>query len=300
MDQFEAMKVFVRIVESGGLTAAARTLDVSLPAVARGLAGLEKRLGTRLLNRTTRKIGLTESGARYVEHCRRILAEMAEAEATLSAQRLVPSGTLNVSAPVAFGRLHVAPLLPDFLALHADVSINLVLVDRLVNLVDEGFDIAIRIGHLADSSLVATRLGTTRRVICASPEYLRRHGRPRQPRDLKRHNCIRFTALNPGREWTFRGKGRTESVRVPSNLSCNIADAVIEAAAKGLGLATLLSYQIQRHLAASELEIVLRDFEPPPIPVHAIYPHGNLLPAKSRAFVDYLVERLRRKGAFGG
>ena len=293
MDQLNAMRTFVKIADTGSLTAAARALGVSVAAVTRGLAALEKRLAVRLVNRTTRKTGLTEPGVHYYEHCRRVLAEIDTAEAALSAQRTLPTGTLNLSAPVLFGRLHVAPLLPDFLSRHDGVAVNLVLVDRLVNLVDEGFDLAIRIGQLADSSLLATRLGFTRRVLCASPDYLRRHGRPRLPADLRRHHGIRFTVLNPGHEWAFRAGGRTETVRVPCRLSCNNADAVIAAAVRGQGITTVLSYQIERQLAAGELEIVLREFEPPPIPIHAVHPHGRLLSAKTRAFIEFLVERLK-------
>ena len=293
MDQLNAMRTFVKIADTGSLTAAARALGVSVAAVTRGLAALEKRLGVRLVIRTTRKTGLTEPGVHYCEHCRRVLAEIDTAEAALAAQRTLPTGTLNLSVPVLFGRLHVAPLIPEFLSRHNGVTVNLVLVDRLVNLVDEGFDLAIRIGQLADSSLLATRLGFTRRVLCASPDYLRRHGRPRVPADLRRHHGIRFTVLNPGHEWTFRAGGRTETVRVPCRLSCNNADAVIAAAVRGQGIATVLSYQIERELAAGELEIVLREFEPPPIPIHAVHPHGRLLSAKTRAFIEFLVERLK-------
>lgn len=297
MDQLDAMRTLVKIADTGSLTAAARALGVSVAAVTRGLAAIEKRLGVRLVNRTTRRTGLTEPGVQYYEHCRRVLAEIESAEAALSAQRTLPTGTLNVSAPVLFGRMHLAPLLPDFLSRHDGVTVNLVLADRLVNLVDEGFDLAIRIGQLADSLLVATRLGSTRRVVCASPDYLRRHGRPRVPADLRGHHGIRFTVLNPGHEWAFRTGGRTRTVRVPCRLSCNNADAVIAAAVRGQGIATVLSYQIERELAAGELEIVLREFEPPLIPIHAVHPHGRLLSGKTRAFIEFMIERLNRRGS---
>lgn len=294
MDRLDSMRAFVRIVEAGSLTAAARELEVSLPAVARALSALERRLGARLINRTTRSIRVTEAGTQYYEHCRGLLAQIDEVESALSAQRTTPTGTLRVSAPVMFGRLHVAPLIPEFLESNPGVLLELTLVDRLVNLIDEGFDVAVRIGELADSSLVATRLGTTRRITCASRVYLRRRGRPKSPQDLTRHDAVRFTALNPGQEWRFRAKGRTLTVRVLARLSCNNADAAIAAAVRGFGVTTLLSYQAEREVAGGVLEIVLKEFEPPPIPIHAVCPHGKLLSAKTRAFVDFLVERLRK------
>jgi len=200
MDKLQAMKTFVRIADKGGLTAAAQTLGASLPSVVRTLAGLERELGVRLFNRTTRRVHLTDEGAQYLERCRPILQAVEEAEALLTSRRPEPQGRLAVTAPVLFGRRYVAPIVAGFVERHPGVSADLLLVDRVVNLVEEGMDVGVRIGHLPDSSLVAIPVGTVRRVVCASPAYLRRHGTPRAPADLRAHRCVRFSAILPGRD----------------------------------------------------------------------------------------------------
>jgi DNA-binding transcriptional LysR family regulator len=299
MDHLQAMATFVKIVESGSLSAAARSLEVSLPVVSRSLALLERRLGVRLFNRTTRRLGLTEIGGQYYEQCRRILGELEEVELSLSKQRLVPTGVLNVNAPVLFGRLHVVPLVGEFLAQYPLVSINLTLVDRVVNLVEEGVDVAIRIGHLADSSLVASRLGSIRRVLCASPSHLKAHGVPRTPSDLKAHSCLRFTGFTPGREWHFKDGNKDITVPASGRFSSNNGDAVIEATLRGLGLATVLSYQVQHYVRSRKLRIILEKFEPPPLPLNAVYPHARLLSAKVRVFLDFIAEYFRNVDFLG-
>ncbi len=295
------MLTFVRIVEAGSLSAAARAMDRSLPAVCRSLAQLEERLGARLLNRTTRRIGLTDAGARFYERCRRIAAELEEAEAGVTAQRLEPQGALAITAPLLFGRMHVAPAVTTLLARNPKVTASLVLSDHFVNLVEEGVDVAVRIGALADSTLVARRLGAIPRIVCVAPDYLVRRGTPGAPPELARHDCIRFTDLVPGREWPFVVNGAERRVKVSGPLATNNGDVAIAAAEGGLGFIMVLGYQVEAQLARGTLVRVLREFEPPPSPVQAVYPSGRLVPAKLRAFLEVLTEtvapRLERLGA---
>ncbi|QRJ62251.1 LysR family transcriptional regulator [Azospira restricta] len=302
MDKLRAMETFVRIVEAGSLTAAAAALDTSLTSVVRSLATLEGALGTRLLNRTTRRIALTDEGREYFARCRRVLAEVEEAEAALSARQATPAGRLAITAPVMFGRLHVGPVLSDFLAVHPAVHAELMLFDRVVDLLDEGMDAAIRIGHLRDSSLVAVPLGTTRRVVCASPAYLRRAGTPRRPEDLAGHRCLQFLGVAPGSEWEFAGGddgGKTIRVPIKGLLATNQINVALDACGKGLGCGMFLDYQVRDALAAGTLRRVLQDFEPPPIPVQLVYPHSRLLSSRLRSFVDWAVPRLRQRLADG-
>lgn len=300
MDKLRAMETFVRIVEAGSLTAAAEALDTSLTSVVRALATLERALGVRLLNRSTRRIAVTEEGRDYFERCRRILAEVEETEASLLARQMNPAGRLLLTAPVMFGRLHVGPVLTDFLAAYPEVQAELMLYDRIVDLLEEGLDIAIRIGHLRDSSLVAVPLGTTRRVVCASPDHLRRQGTPQRPADLSRQPCVRFLGVVPGNEWEFAPAGSAgggKPVRVPirATLVTNQIDAALDACVKGLGCGLFLDYQVHDLLAAGVLRRVLRDFESPPVPVQIVYPHSRLLSSRVRSFVDWSVPRLRER-----
>lgn len=294
MDPLQAMNIFVKIVETGSLSRTTVALQVSLPVVSRALAALERRLSVRLFNRTTRRLSITEAGSQYYAQCKRILEELAEAELSISRQKDEPMGTLNLNAPVLFGRLHVAPLVTRFLTRYPDVAVNLTFMDRNVNLIDEGVDVAIRIGHLADSSLVARPLGQVRRVVCASPGYLVRQGKPKRPQGLEHHHCLVFTALTSGYDWHFWEKQEDIKVRVNSRFASNNGDAVIDAALQGLGLAMVLSYQVQRYVLTGELCVVLERFEPPLIPIHAVYPHARLLSAKVRAFLNFLAEDLRQ------
>lgn len=296
MDKLRAMEIFVRIVEAGSLTAAATALDTSLTSVVRSLATLEGALGTRLLNRTTRRIALTDEGREYFERCRRVLAEVEEAENALSARQAKPAGKLALTAPVMFGRLHVGPVLADFLAAHPAVKAELMLFDRVVDLLDEGMDAAIRIGHLRDSSLVAVPLGTTRRVVCASPGYLRRAGTPRLPADLAGHRCLQFLGVAPGAEWEFADSdGKPLRVPVKGLLATNQIDVALDACRKGLGCGVFLDYQVRDALAAGKLRRILPAYEPAPIPVQLVYPHSRLLSSRVRSFVDWAVPRLRER-----
>ena len=243
MNKLAAMETFVRIVDRGSLTAAAAALDTSLPSVVRTLAALERELGVRLLNRTTRRIHLTDEGAQYLERCRAILSAVQETEAAFTAGRAEPQGRLAVTAPVLFGRRYVAPIVSGFLRRHPKVSAELLFVDRVVDLVEEGIDVAVRIAHLPDSSLVAIPVGKVRRVVCASPEYLRRRGTPRAPQDLREHACIRHTGNARRSDWQFRVGRRRVSVPIDAVLSSSDIESSLEACVSGHGLGMFLSYQ---------------------------------------------------------
>lgn len=302
MDKLRAMNTFVRIVETGSLSAAATALDSSLSAVVRSLAQLEAALGVRLLNRTTRRLALTEEGRDYLAICQRVLAELQDAETLLGARRQSPAGKLAITAPVRFGSLHVAPLLAEFLHEHPAMSAELLLLDRVVDLLEEGLDLAVRIGELPDSTLVAVALGSTPRVVCASPVYLQRHGRPVVPADLAGHRCVRCSGLTAGTEWEFESGGRRIGVPVTGTLSTNQVDAALAACMAGLGCGRFLGYQVQQALAEGRLVRLLGEYEPPPLPIHLLYPHARLLSPRVRSFVDWAVPRLRGRvaGDVGG
>jgi len=293
MDKLRAMETFVRIVDGGSLTAAADALHSSLPSVVRTLAALEAELDVRLLNRTTRRIALTDEGREYYERCRRVLADVDDAEAALSARRQSPRGRLRLTAPVMFGRMHVAPAVTDFMARHAALQVELTLLDRVVDLVVEGIDAAVRIGLLPDSSLVSMAIGQTRRVVCASPAYLKRAGTPKSPADLADHRCASFSGLAPGNEWTFADGNRTTRVPVNASLTSNQIDVVLDACRRGAGVGQFLCYQVQALIDAGHLKRVLREHEPPPSPIQVVYPHARRLSSNVRAFFDFAVPRLR-------
>jgi DNA-binding transcriptional LysR family regulator len=293
MDRFEAMTVFAAVADADSFTAAARRLGLSPPAVTRAVAALEARLGIRLLNRTTRRVSLTEAGGRFLEAARRLLAELDAAEKSAAGAAAEPAGQLALTAPVTFGRLHIAPLVSDFLAAHPRVTARLLLIDRVVDLVEEGIDAAVRIGALPDSTLQARKVGEVRRQVVASRAYLRRKGTPRHPRELATHDIVAFGS-GGGREWRFgTGKERI-SVVVAPRLEVNDAAAAIALAERGDGLTRILSYQAAEALAARRLVPVLERFAPPPLPVQLVHPPGRLVPAKTRAFLDFAAERLRR------
>lgn len=294
MDKLRAMQAFVRIVEGGSLTAAAGTLNTSLPSVVRQLAALEEALDVRLVNRTTRRLAVTDEGREYYERCKRLLADVEDAEAALSARRVEPRGKLRITAPVLFGRLHVAPAVNAFVAKHPSIRVDLILLDRTVDLIEEGLDAGVRIADLPDSSLVAVPVGTTRRVVCASPAYLRKRGRPEVPGDLSGHRVVGFTGLSPDHEWTFRDGERTRRVRVDPVLASNQVDVALEACRAGLGLGQFLCYQVRAALDEGALVRVLPEHEPKSSPVHVIYPGARRMSANVRALVDWLAPRLRR------
>ena len=294
MDKLVAMRNFVKITESTSLSAAARTLAMSLPVVSRGLAELERGLGVRLFTRTTRSLALTDEGETYRQHCLRILADIDNAESALAQIRATPKGRVTVSAPLLFGRLRVAPLLPAFLARYPDVSVDLLLNDRVVNLIDEGIDVAVRIAPLADSTLIARRLGQVRRVVCASPAYLKHYGTPRKPADLRAHNCLLNVGSNAG-DWRFRADAKEARLRVSGNFVSNSSDALIEAACQGVGLVRVLSYQVEAMLAAKQLVEVLGKFAVTATPINAVMSPGRMTLPKVRGLVDYLAQSLDAK-----
>ena len=291
MDRITAMTTFVKVVETGSLSAAARALELSLASVSRQIDGLEDHLRTRLLVRTTRQLALTEGGRTYYEQAKGILAAVEEAEITLTARHATPAGRLVVSSPVPFGRVHLAALVPGFLERHPDVTVDLLLLDRVVNLVEEGIDIAIRPGELEDSSLVARKLGAFHRVLCAAPAYLQRRGEPQHPRELEDHDCILYTVLDIAQTWRFHSPEGELQAPVTGRLRSNNLDAAIEAAVNGAGLVLVPSWLVRDHVIAGRLVPVLQAFEAPKIPIHALFPHARLMSAKVRAFTDYLVER---------
>ncbi|MES3002524.1 MAG: LysR family transcriptional regulator [Pseudomonadota bacterium] len=287
MDKLKAMQTFVRIAEEGSLSAAARATGASLPAVVRSLAAYEAVLGVRLFNRTTRRISLTEEGRAHLENTRRVLGALEESEAALGATSRDPAGHLSITAPVLFGQMWVAPAVTRFVAQYAQMKCSVVLMDRVVNLLEEGMDVGIRIGALEDSSLVALPLGEIRRVVVAHPAYLRKHGVPRHPRELRESNCI--TTVTERAVWgDFQENGRAFRVTVSGNLQFNHVLPAVQACAEGAGFGMFFSYQVAPYLADKRLKIVLEKFERPARPISIVYPHARLLPARTRLFIDWI------------
>jgi DNA-binding transcriptional LysR family regulator len=283
----------VAVAEASSFTAAARRLGVSVPHVTRAVMSLELRLGVKLLHRTTRVVRLSESGVRYLSDCKRLLGELEDAEASLTGAQQEPRGQLGVTASVMFGRMYVAPVLLGFLAGHPKLTARALLVDRIVDLFEEGLDVAVRIARLPDSPLTAIRVGSVRRVACASPAFLARHGVPKTPTDLSQLPAIAFGPDRATPSWAFEGSKRRFALRPRSQLVVNSSEVAIEAALSGHGVTRVLSYMIGRELADGRLQIVLSDFEPAPLPIHVLYSEGRRAAARVRAFVDHLVPRLR-------
>ncbi|MCK9689672.1 LysR family transcriptional regulator [Scleromatobacter humisilvae] len=285
MDKLRAMKTFVQIADDGSLTAAAGALGMSLPAVVRSLAALEAELGARLFQRTTRRLALTHEGLQYLARSRDILAAVAEADASLADETQAPRGRLTVTAPVLLGQRVVADFVTRFVGANPRIRCSVQLLDRYVDLVDEGVDVGIRIGALEDSSLVALRLGEVRQVVVASPQFLRRTGTPKHPAELRTRPCVRLAGpARPG--WPFHDSGRRLHVAVDGPLDFNHAGAALLACEQGAGFGQFFSYQVQDALRDKRLRIVLADFESPPQPVSIVYPHARLLPARTRAFIE--------------
>lgn len=290
MDRLEAMAAFVVVAELRGFAPAARRLRVSASAVTRLVAGLEERLEIQLLQRTTRSVSLTDAGARYLERARRILADVDEAEGAARAQRRQPTGRFVVAAPMGFGRMHVAPILCDYLARHRKVVGELLLSDTVASLVEEGIDLAVRIGNLPDSSLLARKVGETRRVIVGAPKYLRRRGRPRTPAELADHDLIQFTALARTPDWQLLHDGRPAPVAFSPSFVTNSVDAAVGHAMRGGGLTMVLYYQVAEAVLDKALEVVLADHEPPALPIQLVHPAGRL-PATVTTFTSLVLER---------
>jgi DNA-binding transcriptional LysR family regulator len=300
MDRFQEMQVFAAVAQDQGFSAAARRLGMSAASVTRAVAALEKRIGTQLLTRTTRSVFLSEAGQRFLEDCRRILSELQEAEDSAAGSHAQPRGQLTITAPVLFGELFVTPLMVGFLTQFPDVSINALLVDRVVSVVEEGVDVAVRIGELPDSNQHAIRVGQVRRVIVASPQFLARHGKPTHPQDLAQAQVIATSSIGQQKSWPFLKEDEAISVRPEPRLVVTANQAAITAAALGLGYTRVLSYQVASKIVSGELEIVLEDFELPPLPIHVVYQGGRKAPARIRSFVDFMVKSLREHPALLG
>lgn len=297
MDRFHLMTVFVAVAEEEGFAAAARRLRMSPPAVTRAIACLEERLGVRLLTRTTRLVRTTDAGARYLEDARRILIEADEADEAAAGINARPRGNLAVTAPVLFGKIYVMPVITAYQTTYQETTVSALFIDRVVNLAEEGLDVGVRIGPLPDSSLRAIRVGQVRRVVCASPAYLKQHGSPKSPADLARHPIIAATSVSAGSEWAFtKGKAKI-GVRLSPRILVNTNEGALEAAKSGFGLTRLISYQVANELADGTLKTVLTEFEEASLPVHVIHREGRHGSAKVRSFVDLAVERLRAHAA---
>ncbi len=292
-DRFHLMTVFVAVAEEESFAAAARRLRMSPPAVTRAIGFLEERLAVRLLTRTTRLVRITDAGARYLEDARRILLEADEADEAAAGINATPRGHLAVTAPVLFGKIFVMPIITAYQLTFKETTVSALFVDRVVNLLDEGLDVGIRIGALPDSSLRAIRVGQVRRVVCASPAYLQEYGSPGTPADLAQHQIIAATSVSPGRDWTFAMAKEKIGVRLSARIQVNTNDGALAAARSGFGLTRLLSYQVAHELAAGTLKAVLADFEEAPLPVNVIHRESRHGSAKIRSFVDLAVDRLR-------
>ena len=297
MDRLQAMTTFVAVVDSGGFASAARKLNLSPPVVTRAVAELEERLGLRLLTRTTRVVRVTDAGARFADDCRRILGDIEEAETAATGTNAAPRGTLTLTAPVLFGHLYVTPILVDYLQRFPEVDAQCLFLDRVVNVVDEGIDVAVSIGELPDSSLQATRVGRVRRVLVASPAYLKAHGAPQRPEALVDHCIVLASAVTPVPEWRFSEAGKPLLQRLHARMRTTSNDSAIAAAVAGLGISRLLSYQVAAHLKTGALQIVLEDFEAAALPVHVVHHEGRRATQKVRSFIDLAVDTLRADSA---
>jgi DNA-binding transcriptional LysR family regulator len=293
MDRFHMMQVFVAVAETEGFATAARRLQISPPAVTRAIAALEQHLNIKLLNRTTRHVRVTEAGQRYLEDARRLLAEVAAAEEAAAGINAEPRGHLAITAPVLFGRMFVMPAIVDYLEHYPQVQVSTLFLDRVVNLVEEGQEVGVRIGALPDSSMRALPVGTVRRVVCAAPAYLERAGIPQRPEDLPDHTIIASSAGSNAPGWQFNG----HTQKLTPRLSVTTNDAAIEAARTGFGITRLLSYQVAPQLAAGSLKIILSEFEPPPLPIHILHREGRHSSTRVRAFIDLLAAHLRASKA---
>jgi DNA-binding transcriptional LysR family regulator len=295
MDRFEAMGLMVATARHGSFSAVSRELGVPVATISRKIAELEAHVGGRLLTRSTRKMTLTEAGVTYIAACKQILRQVEEAELAASSECRAPRGELIVTAPIVFGRSHMLPIVTEFMRSYPEVDVRLLLADHVVSLTEAQVDLAARIGVLADSSMVATRVGSSRRVVCGSPDYFAAHGRPQTPDDLMHHVCVTFGSLAAGPSWSFRsaGGGRSERPHPRSRLMISTAEAAIDAAVAGVGLTHVLFYQVAKLVDEGKLDIVLRDFEPDPIPINLVYPSRELLPLKVKHFLELAVPTLR-------
>ena len=295
MNRLEAMTTLLAVVDAGSLSAAARKLRTPLATISRRISDLEKHLGAQLLMRSNRPLELTDPGRAYVAACREIVAAVNHAERAAIGEYLSPRGEIAISAPIVFGRIHLLPILFEFLKVFPDIDARLTLSDRNAHFLDDQIDVALRIGALPDSAAKATRIGLVRRVLCASPAYLREAGVPEDPRDLVRHAGITFESMGAANEWIFQQGKQTIAAPIRSRLIVNTAEAAIDAAVSGLGVTRVLSYQIEGTLRRGALNTILESFEPAPLPVSLVYPAQGAMPQKLRAFLDFASERLRAR-----
>jgi DNA-binding transcriptional LysR family regulator len=297
LDQLHLINVFVAVVDTNGLAGAARKLNMSPPAVTRAINELETHLGVRLLTRTTRMVRVTEAGERYVEDCRRILSELTEADESVTGLHGSPRGKLTLTAPVLFGAKFVTPIVTEYLRRYPQVNASCWLLDRVVNMMDEGVDLAVRIGDLPDSSMQAIRVGQVRRVICAAPSYLAQHGQPNIPQALASHCTILASTVTPSPDWRFQEGGAPCLVKLQPRLIITSNDAAVNAAVEGFGIVRLMSYQVADQVRDGQLKILLSEFELPELPVHLVHREGRHASQKARAFLDLAIERLRANPA---
>lgn len=297
MDQLHLINVFVAVVDTNGFAGAARKLNMSPPAVTRAINELETHLGVRLLTRTTRVVRVTEAGERYVEDCRRILSELTEADESVAGLHGSPRGKLTLTAPVLFGAKFVTPIVTEYLRRYPQVNASCWLLDRVVNMMDEGVDVAVRIGDLPDSSMQAIRVGQVRRVICAAPSYLAQHGQPNIPQALASHCTILASTVTPSPEWRFLEGGEPCLVKLQPRLIITSNDAAVNAAVEGFGIVRLMSYQVADQVRNGQLKLLLSEFELPELPVHLVHREGRHASQKARAFLDLAIERLRANPA---
>jgi DNA-binding transcriptional LysR family regulator len=289
------MSVFVAAAEAGSLSGASRRLGMPLATVSRKVAALEAHFRTALVNRTSRKLQLTDDGRNYLAACRKVLEDIAEAEREVTGEYSAPRGELTLTSPIVFGRLHVLPVVTEFLHAHPEINIRLSLADGIANLFEESIDLALRIGELPDSSLIATRLGAIRQIVCGSPAYFAEHSAPSHPVELSNLDCVTFEGMTSPSRWTFRVGASTFSIPVRSRLVVNTAEAAIDAAIAGTGPTRVLSYQAAAPVRAGALQVILQAFEPPPMPVSLVHTGRPLMPLKLRAFIDFAAPRLRSR-----
>ena len=293
MDKLDAMRVFIEVAKHQSFVAAGEEMGMSAPATTRSIASLESRLGVKLFNRTTRHVRLTESGARFLQDAKRIIEDLADAEAAITGVYTKPTGKLTVTAPVLFGEKHIIPIITEYLDMHSEVSVRAIYNDRISSLLEEELDVAIRIGHLKDSSLYATQVGQVRRIVCGSPSYFKRNGIPECPADLCNHNIIFPTTFESSCEWHFQKNGKKERVKLSPRLRCNQNSAVLKAVMLGHGITRLMSYQVGEELTGGLLKNILTDYEEDPLPVSVVHLEGRRANAKTRLFIDLAIERLR-------
>jgi len=292
MDRIQTLQVFVAVADAESFSAGARNIGLSAPSVTRGINALEARLGTQLFTRTTRHVSLTSVGTAYLEDARSVLAQLQAADDAASGAATSPTGHLRITCSNEFGRIYIAPILTDYLDKYPKVSADMLIVDRIVNIVEEGLDVSVRLGDLPSSELSAVKVGQVRRVVCGSPDYFKRYGYPRTPQELRHHNVFNATPVSPAVDWRF-GRDLSVGVKIRPRLTVSSISSAREIARSGWGVCRVLSYQIGSELSTGELEIVLSDFEPKPLPIHLLHVEGRRASAKVRSFIDFAKERLR-------